>query len=111
MKQRLLITLVSALIFGAGFAARVLTEGGPSVPPVSAMVGSEFSRSPLPHPADSAKGFARATGATKAGAVETPAVNRAKLVSEIARYHSEIETYRQKLEQIDADFVRELGAI
>lgn len=108
MKQRLLIAFFSALIFGAGFAARLLTEGGSSVPPAPAGIGSEFSRSPLVAPADTAKGVARSIGASKAGAVETPAVNRAKLVSEIARYHSEIETYRQKLEQIDAEFVREL---
>ena len=108
MKQRLLITLFSALIFGAGFAARMLTEGGSSVPPAPAGIGSEFSRAPLAASAGVGKDGTRPTGTTKAGGGETPAVNRAKLVREIARYHAEIETYRKRLEQIDADFVRDL---
>lgn len=107
MKQRLLIALFSVLIFGAGFAARMLTEGGPAVPPAPATLGSEFSRTPLP-PAGGAKGVAAAAPATKAGRSDSPAINRAKLVTEIERYHSEIETYRHKLEQIDADFLKEL---
>lgn len=107
MKQRLLIALFSALVFGAGFAARMLTEAGPSVPPVPAAIGSEFARAPLP-PAGSVKEGAGSIVTTKAGRNDPSTINRSKLVSEITRYQAEIVTYRQKLEEIEADFVREL---
>lgn len=107
MKQRLIIALFSVLVFGAGFGARMLTDAEPSVPPAPAVIGSEFARAPLP-PGSDGKEAGRPAGAVKSTRSEPVAVNRAKLVSEIARYHSQIDTYRQKLEQIEADFVRDL---
>jgi hypothetical protein len=85
----------------------MLTEADSSVPPAPAVIGSEFARAPLP-PGTEGKEAVRTTAAVKLNRAEPAAINRAKLVNEIARYHSEIETYRQKLEEIEADFVREL---
>ncbi len=103
MKQRLLIAIFSALVFGAGFLARMWTEGEAAVP-APAAIGSEFVRTTLAS-AD-AKAPARPAGATKTG--EQQPVNRAKLISEIERYRSDIETYRTRLDQLDAEFVRDL---
>jgi hypothetical protein len=100
VRQRLLIVLFSALVFGAGFAARMWTESDPSVPPAPAAIGSEFSRGAAPS--------ADPKSAPKAGGRAEQSVDRAKLVKEIQRYRSDIETYRARLEQLDADFDREL---
>lgn len=104
MTQRLLIVLFSALIFGAGFAARMWTERDAAVPPVPAAIGSEFSRSVTTSPeAKSAK------KASPRGGEQS--VDRAKLVKEIDRYSKEITTYRAHLDEIDAAFDRDLAAL
>ena len=103
MKQRLFIALFSALVFGAGFAARVWTESDTSVPAAPAAIGSEFSRS-APMVPD-------AKGAKKAAARGEQPVDRSKLVKEIERYSSAIGTYRTHLDQIDADFDRDLVSL
>ena len=108
MKQRLLIAIFSALVFGAGFFARVLTESDSAVPPAPAAIGSEFARTaPAPAAGDS-KTAARPASATKTGTGDQQPVNRAKLLSEIERYRSDIDTYRKQLDQLDTDFLREL---
>ena len=104
MKQRLLIVLFSALVFGAGFVARMWTEGDATVPPAPATIGSEFARTAPP--TGTAKTSARPATTAKAG--DQPAVDRAKLIKEIERYRSQIDSYRGRLDQIDAEFVHEL---
>ena len=99
MKQRLVIALLAVLCFGAGFAARTWTEEGPSVPPPPPALGSEFTRS-ASAPAD-ARGARRGTSGQP--------LDRAKLVAEIEHYRSEIAAYKKRLEEIDAEFDRDLA--
>jgi hypothetical protein len=108
MKQRLVIALLAILCFGAGFMARRLTEDGPTVPPPPAALGTEFARTaPATAPADAKGGPHRANG----GGRGDQAPNRTKLVADVERYRSQIETYRKSLDELDAEFDRSLNEI
>ena len=99
MKQRLVIALLAALCFAAGFAARSWTEEGPAVPPPPAALGSEFTRT-APAPAAAAR-----RGST------TQPLNRTKLVAEIEKNRSQIDAYKKRLDEIDAEFERDLAPL
>jgi hypothetical protein len=85
MKQRLLIALLTMLVFGAGFAARMWTESEVAVPPAP-VLGGEFV-----HPTTDKK-------------APRPAIDRTKLVAEIESVRPQIDAYRARLEQIDAEY-------
>lgn len=92
MKQRLLIALLTILVFGAGFAARMWTEHDVPVPPAP-VLGSEFV-----HPSGDKK-------------APRPPIDRAKLVAEIEAVRPQIDAYRARLEQIDAEYDQAFVAI
>lgn len=109
MKQRLLIALFTALVFGAGFAARMWTEGDAAVPPPPAAIGSEFVRGAAPPAGDGKAG--QKPPASPARNDHDQAVNRAKLVSDIEKLRPQIDAYRTRLDEMDAEFERGLVAL
>jgi len=98
MKQRVLIALLTAAVFAAGFAARSWTESRRPLPPPPAKLMSEFS--PVP----------KLPGANAKNADQRP-LNRAKLVAEIERLRPQIEAFRARMDRIDAEFDRDLAAL
>ena len=103
MKQRLVIALLAALCFGAGFVARMWTDGdGPAVPPPPTSLGGEFT--------SSTAAIAPATGSASrkpsSTAARTDQLNRAKLLADIDRLRPQINSYRARLDEIDAEFER-----
>ena len=96
MNQRLLIALLTALGFAAGFGARMLTESGPAVPPPPA-AGSEFVRA--------------GNGANDNRERRAPTYSdkeRAKLVAEIQKLRPQIDAYRKRMDEISAEFDHDL---
>jgi hypothetical protein len=89
MKQRLLIAFVTVLVFGAGFAARIWTEGEVAVPPAPTL-GSEFVRPPA--------------NAAEKKAATRPGYDRAKLIAEIEELRPQIDAYRARVDAIDAEY-------
>jgi hypothetical protein len=96
--QRLLVAILTVLVFGAGYAARLWIEKDQPVPPPPEALGSEFSRTtPATTPA--------AKDAKKSG------VNRANLVSDIEKARPNIEAYRKRLAELDVEFDRGIMAL
>lgn len=93
MKQRLLIALLTVLVFGAGFAARVWTEGERGLPAPPAP-GSEFVRAP-----------AAPAGDAKAEPRHGP--DRVRMIADIERLRPQIDAYRNRLDEIEAEFQRD----
>lgn len=100
MKQRLLIALLTVLVFAAGFVARMMTENDESVPPPPAL-GGEFVR-----PANGDAAHAADKKATPRSAFD-----RAKLVAEIEQLRPQIEAYRARLDAIDAEYDKAFVAL
>lgn len=103
MKQRLLIVLFTALVFGAGFGAHVWIAGDATVPPPPTAIGSEFAHGPgalatTATPADPKNAKPAAT------AGNPQPLDRPKLMSEIQRYSSNIKSYQTRLDELDAEF-------
>ncbi len=99
MKQRLLIILFTAIVFGAGYGAHTWIAQDTTVPPPPAAIGTEFAHGPgtpatSPGAADS-----------KAAKASTP-LDRSKMMSEILKYSSQIKAYQARLDQLDTDFDR-----
>ena len=108
MKQRLVIALLAALCFGAGFAARMWTEDdGPAVPPPPTAVGGEFT--PSASPTTPAAGSAKRKSSAVAARTDQP--NRAKLLADIDRLRPQIDSYRTRLDEIDAEFERSVALL
>lgn len=105
MKQQLVIAFLAALCFGAGFAARMWTERGPSVPPPPTGLGQEFTRD-LTKPGAGSKADPRPV---PTAADNKP--NRPQMISDIARLGQEIEKYQAQMEVLDGDFDRGLLAL
>ena len=104
MKQRLVIALLAALCFGAGFGARMWTEDdGPAVPPPSAVLGSEFATT------GSAKAEAR--NRSQSRGASHGEVNRNRLAGDIQRLRPQIDAYCKRLEEIDREFDRDVVAL
>lgn len=99
MTQRLVIPLVAVLAFGAGFGARLWTEGERALPPPPSPLGGEFVR-----PA-----AATATAAEKKNAPKP--YNRPELVAEIERLRPQIEAFRVRFEAIDAEYEKAFAEI
>ncbi len=99
MNQRLLIAILTALGFAAGFAARSMTSSGPAVPPPPA-AGTEFVRATgTAAPADNAS-ERRAPTYTNA--------ERDRLLGEIEKMRPKVDAYRQRIEQLATEFDRDL---
>lgn len=105
MKQRLVIALLAALSFGAGFAARMWTEDdGPAVPPPPAALGSEFATAPgAPAPA-AAKNVRRPSSGKDQH-------DRDHLAAQIQRLRPQIDAYRARINELDGEFDRQLVAL
>lgn len=96
MNQRLLIALLTALGFAAGFGARMLTESGPALPPPPA-AGSEFVQT-----------GAAATDNRERRAPTYSDKERAKLVAEIQKLRPQIDAYRKRMDEISDEFDHDL---
>ena len=101
--QRLLIAVLTIVVFGAGYAARMWNEHESPVPPPPASLGAEFSHALTPPKAGEAKDPQRAT--------RDQPIDRAKLVSDIEHVRPQVESYRKQLEAIDAEYNQGLIAI
>lgn len=103
MKQRFVIPVLTALGFAAGFVARVLTESNRAVvPPPPAALGTEFVRTNMPPSAADSKERKAPTFNEK---------DRAKLVEDIQKLRPQIDAYRVRMDEIAAEFERDLAAI
>lgn len=101
MKQRLLIALLTAFGFAAGFGARMLTESGCKVPPPPAP-GTEFARAQT------------TTAAADTNAEKKPVFtekDREKFVAEIEKVRPQIDEYHQRLGDIYGTFDREFAEL
>lgn len=92
MSQRVVIPLLAAVAFGAGFGARIWTENDHALPPPPA-IGSEFinnpsEKKPAPRPID-----------------------RAQLRAEVEKLRPQIDAYRAQLDAIDAEYEKALVGI
>jgi hypothetical protein len=91
MKQRVLVALLTVLVFAAGFAARVWTERAQPLP-AAPRLGGEFA--PKISPPDGKK----------------PA-SRSDLVTEIEKWKAQSEVYRAQVASLDAEFDRDFGSL
>lgn len=98
MNPRLLVALLTALGFAAGFGARMLTESGPAVPPPPTL-GQEFVRSGTATPGHDNKERRAPTYTDK---------DRSRLIADVAKIRPQIDLYRQRIDQIAAEFERDL---
>ena len=99
MKQRVLISLLTALGFAAGFGARILTENEPVVPPPPAVPGTEFVRNQAPPTPTEVK-------------PEKPSgLDRAKFRADIEKVRPQIDAYHKRMEEIAAEFDRDFVAL
>jgi hypothetical protein len=101
MNQRLLIALLTAFGFAAGFAARMLTETECKVPPAPAP-GTEFMRNAAATPA---------TGAGDKKAAGLSDKDREKFVAEIEKVRPQIDAYHKRMDEIAGDFDRDFVAL
>lgn len=84
--QRIVIPVLAVVAFGAGFGARMWTEGGRALPPPPSALGAEFVR-----------------GSVEKKSGPRP-FDRAELVAEIERLRPQIDAYRTRVEALDAEF-------
>jgi F0F1-type ATP synthase membrane subunit b/b' len=89
--QRLLVALFTVVVFLAGYGARVWTEPRQVVPPAPTALAQEFAR-----PSTSGK---------------KKETDRAKLVAELEKLRPQIESYQTQVNEIYAEFDRELAKI
>jgi hypothetical protein len=87
MTQRLVIPVLAVIAFGAGFGARMWTEGDRALPPPPARLGGEFVHAPAAEKKNGIKPY-----------------NRAELVAEIERLRPQIETYRRAVQALDVEY-------
>ncbi len=98
MKQRVIVALLTVLIFGAGFAGGLWTERHRPLPPPPAALLGEFTNAQPP-----ADKNARAAETIAAPNAPKP-YNRAQLVADIEKLRPQIDAYRTRLQVIDRDF-------
>ena len=91
MTQRVFVALLTVLIFGAGYAARVLTEPRQMVPPAPAALAKEYARTESR--ADDKKSDHQ--------------LDRAKLLAEIQQLRPQIESFSAQVQEIESEFDRE----
>lgn len=98
MKQRVLVALLTVLVFAAGFATRVWTEGSTALPPPPATIGSEFAP-----PASASR--------PQAPSAKKLLKDRAQIIADIQILGPQITMFRQKMGELDAEFDRDFTAI
>ena len=104
MKQRLVIALLAALCFGAGFAARMWTDDDlPAVPPPPVAAGGEFA-TVTPAKNDTKKKSGHPSG-------RSSSANRNRLAGDIQRLRPQIDTYLARREELDKEFERDLVSL
>ena len=91
MTQRVFVALLTVLIFGAGYAARLLTEPRQMVPPAPAALAKEYVRTESP----------------AADKKNDRQLDRAKLLAEIQQLRPQIEAFSGQVQEIEAEFDRE----
>lgn len=96
--NRLLIAVLTVLIFGAGYATRLWNEHDRPVPPPPNAIGSEFTRAPTPPSGE--KDVRKAVS-----------VNRENLITDIEKARPSIDSYRKQLRELDTEFDRQIMAI
>ncbi len=107
MKRALVISGLTVVVFAIGYIAGLRTERTRPVPAPPATLMGEFTSKAATVPAT-------ATAAKPSGPQAAPArspQNRAQLVAEIERLRPQIDSYRQRLDQIDAEFDGQLAAM
>jgi hypothetical protein len=92
MTQRVFLALLTVGVFIAGYAVRMWTERGRSVPPPPVALANEFAP----------------VGDSKAKNAD---LDRAKLVAEIEKLRPQIEAYRAQVDEIYSEFDREFALI
>jgi hypothetical protein len=98
MKQRVLVALLTVLVFASGFAARVWTEDSLALPPPPAPIGSEFApQASAAHP--------------PAPDAKKPADHRAQLIADIQKLGPQIAMFQAKSDELYAEFDRDFIAI
>ena len=107
MKERLLIIFFTALVFGAGFGAHMWIANDITVPPPPGSIGSEFAHGPGTPATTSAATDSKNPQSGARSEREAP-LDRAKLMTEIQRYSSQIKAYQTRLDELDAEFDRGL---
>lgn len=97
MKQRIIVAVLTVLIFGAGFAGGLWTESHRPLPPPPAALLGEFT---------TARTSDKNTPAaeTKAAPNAPKPYNRAQLVADIEKLRPQIDAYRARLDEIDREF-------
>ncbi len=100
MKRSLFIAILTAAVFALGYSTGGWVERTRPVPAPPARLMAEFSSKRSPAPGD----------ARIPVAARTP-LNRAQLASEIERLRPQIDSYRQRIETLDADLDRALLTI
>ncbi len=100
MKQRLLIAILTAAVFALGYSSGLWVERTRPVPAPPAALMGEFSSKRSPAPGDN-----------RVPVAARPPLNRAQLTAEIERLRPQIDSYRQRIETLDAEFDRDLAAI
>jgi hypothetical protein len=90
MTQRVLVAVLTIVVFLAGYGVRVWTEPRQPVPPVPASIAQDFAR-PI----------------TPVGAKANRQIDRAKLVADIEKLRPQIIAYTARVEEINAEFDRD----
>jgi hypothetical protein len=91
MTQRIIVSLLTVVIFLAGYGARVWTEPRQTVPPAPAALAQEYA------------GKATPAGETKSKVQ----LDRAKLVAEMEKLRPQIAAYSTQVDEINGEFERE----
>jgi len=97
MKKAFLVALVTALVFAAGFWTRVWTDRHRPLPPPPGAFGAEFSHQ---HP----------PGMMGEARHERP-LSRAELIAKVEQLRPQLEAFRTKMGEIDAEFDKQLDQV
>ncbi len=90
MTQRIIVSLLTVVIFLAGYGARVWTEPRQPVPPAPAALAQEYAAQPVPANGNKTKSQ----------------LDRAKLVAEIEKLRPQIAAYSTQVDEINSEFDR-----
>ena len=91
MTQRVFVSVLTVVVFVAGYAARLGTEPRASIPPAPAALAKEYARN---EPASADK-------------KDDHQLDRAKLLGEIQQLRPQIEAFSGQVQEIETEFDRE----
>jgi hypothetical protein len=95
MKQRILVAVITALVFGAGLISGVSYERHRPLPPPPGPLMTEFSKGRGP----------------PGGRAMPPSFSRAELFARVEQVRPQIEAYQKRVDAIEAEFEKELSPI